>query len=84
MGALSNRTAIVIAHRLSTIRHADQIIVLRNGEIVERGTHDELVAAAGEYYDMWSHQLRDKDTQKAGVVDDADAAVVVEESKAGL
>jgi len=46
---MENRTSIVIAHRLSTVRHADEIIVLKHGEIVERGTHDELIAAKGFY-----------------------------------
>ncbi|HET9602405.1 MAG TPA: ABC transporter ATP-binding protein [Acidimicrobiales bacterium] len=47
--ALTNRTAIVIAHRLSTVRNADVICVIDDGRIIERGTHDELVAAGGVY-----------------------------------
>ena len=46
---MHNRTSVVIAHRLSTIRHADEIIVLQNGKIVERGTHMALMALEGFY-----------------------------------
>jgi ATP-binding cassette, subfamily B, bacterial len=54
--ALSGRTSIVIAHRLSTIVHADQILVLENGRIVESGKHDELVAKGGLYFDLYERQ----------------------------
>ncbi len=47
---MQNRTSIVIAHRLSTIRHADEIIVLQRGRIVERGTHDQLLAKSNGFY----------------------------------
>jgi len=50
------RTTFVIAHRLSTIRSADQILVLEGGEIVERGTHDELIAAGGRYKQLYDKQ----------------------------
>ena len=46
---MKNRTAIVIAHRLSTVQHADEIIVMKEGEIIERGTHFELFNKDGEY-----------------------------------
>lgn len=54
---MKGRTSFVIAHRLSTIRHADRILVLERGRIIETGTHDELVAAQGRYYDMLQIQL---------------------------
>lgn len=51
-----NRTTLVIAHRLSTIVNADEILVLEQGQIIERGTHNQLVAAAGSYAQMWRRQ----------------------------
>ncbi len=53
----TGKTAIVIAHRLSTIRHADQIIVLKDGKIAERGKHQELLSLAGIYADLWKVQI---------------------------
>jgi ATP-binding cassette subfamily B protein len=49
---LAGRTSLVIAHRLSTVRHADEVVVLDGGRIVERGTHRALLAAGGLYADM--------------------------------
>ncbi len=57
--ALAGRTAIVIAHRLSTVRAADQIAVVEHGRIVERGTHDELLAAGGRYAELYRTQFAD-------------------------
>ena len=54
--ALTGRTSIVIAHRLSTIAHADQILVIDKGEIVERGTHEQLVEKHGLYFDLFERQ----------------------------
>ncbi|CAM3238436.1 ABC transporter ATP-binding protein [Nocardioides dubius] len=56
--ALAGRTSIVIAHRLSTVRNADQILVLDDGEIVERGTHDDLLARGGLYADLYRTQFQ--------------------------
>ena len=51
---MADRTTFVIAHRLSTVRNANAIMVLENGEIIERGDHDELVAQKGRYYELYT------------------------------
>jgi ATP-binding cassette, subfamily B, bacterial len=58
--ALRDRSALVIAHRLSTVRHADQILVVDDGTVVERGTHHELVAAGGLYSELYRTQFNDE------------------------
>jgi len=60
--ALAGRTSIVIAHRLSTVRDADAILVVEDGRIVERGTHDELLAAGGRYAELHQTQFEDSPT----------------------
>ena len=55
--ALVGRTAVVIAHRLSTVRAADVIAVVEHGRVVEQGTHDELLAHAGRYADLYHTQF---------------------------
>ncbi len=55
---LEGRTSFVIAHRLSTIRNADQVLMLKDGQIVERGTHIELLEQRGAYYELYMSQFR--------------------------
>jgi ABC-type transport system involved in Fe-S cluster assembly fused permease/ATPase subunit len=59
------RTTIVIAHRLSTVVHADQIVVLDAGRVMERGTHAELLKKNGLYSDMWEHQSQEREAGEA-------------------
>ena len=55
---MQNRTTFVIAHRLSTIQKADQILVVEDGDIVERGKHEELITAKGRYHELYTYQTR--------------------------
>jgi ATP-binding cassette subfamily B protein len=59
-----NRTTLVIAHRLSTIIDADEILVLDQGQIIERGRHADLVARAGAYAAMWNRQKQAADARE--------------------
>lgn len=61
--ALAGRTSFIIAHRLSTIRKADRILVLNQGTIIQSGTHKELLAQKGYYYDLYTNQFRDERQQ---------------------
>jgi ATP-binding cassette subfamily B protein len=49
----NGRTSVIVAHRLSTVRYADEILVIEEGRIVERGSHDELVLAGGRYFSLY-------------------------------
>lgn len=63
----TNRTTIIVAHRLSTIIHSDEILVLNDGVIVERGRHETLLKQEGIYADMWNQQLQNLDAETNGI-----------------
>ena len=58
-------TMLIVAHRLSTIQHADNIIVLSHGEILEQGNHQALLAQKGRYYDLYTLQFQKEQLQSA-------------------
>jgi ATP-binding cassette subfamily B protein len=62
--AARGRTTLVIAHRLSTVMNADEIIVLDQGRIIERGKHAELLARSGAYAQMWALQLEEREAEE--------------------
>jgi ATP-binding cassette subfamily B multidrug efflux pump len=62
---MKQRTTILISHRVSTVRHSDQIVVLRDGRIVERGTHDELLKLGGYYEELYQKQLLEEELERA-------------------
>jgi ATP-binding cassette subfamily B multidrug efflux pump len=64
-GVMQGRTTILIAHRTSTVRHADQIVVLKDGSILERGTHEELLGRGGYYADLYQKQLLEEELERA-------------------
>jgi len=65
------RTTFVIAQRLSTVKNADAIVVLQDGKIVDRGTHDELMDRSGFYREIYDLQFRWQEDQKAAATQDA-------------
>ena len=56
---MEGRTSIIIAHRLSTVRNADRILVLDDGQIIEQGTHTELLNLKGKYYSLYQEQFEE-------------------------
>lgn len=64
-GIMAGRTTILISHRTSTVQHADQIVVVRDGQIIERGRHEDLLARGGYYADLYHKQLLEEELERA-------------------
>ena len=64
LGELRDKTAVIISHRLSAIKNADLILFMDEGEIIERGTHEELMKLGGRYHDMWIKQAETEEGDK--------------------
>ncbi|MEG2252352.1 MAG: ATP-binding cassette domain-containing protein, partial [Clostridia bacterium] len=62
-GILKGRTSFMVAHRLSTVRQADLILVISGGQIIEQGTHDQLIVQQGYYYDLYTGQFQEEQGQ---------------------
>jgi len=69
--ALQGRTSLVIAHRLSTVREADEILVLDHGRVVERGRHEDLLSAGGQYAELYRIQFEGQDAAEPDDVPEA-------------
>jgi ATP-binding cassette subfamily B multidrug efflux pump len=61
---MENKTSIIISHRVSSVKNADAILVLDEGEIIEKGTHDTLLKAKGSYYETYQAQLLETEKNK--------------------
>jgi ATP-binding cassette subfamily B protein len=79
---MRDRTAIVVAHRLSTVKHADRIIVMENGRIIEEGTHDELMARGGHYAELYNTYFRHQSLEYIESLGDWSTDVTVESPSA--
>jgi subfamily B ATP-binding cassette protein MsbA len=76
---LRGRTTLIIAHRLSTVRRADRLLVLDRGEIVEEGTHAELLARDGLYARLYARQFREDDARPVDLLTDPEVVAEAEE-----
>jgi ATP-binding cassette subfamily B protein len=75
---MRDRTAIVIAHRLSTVKHADRIIVMKEGQIIEEGTHDQLMAQGGHYAELYNTYFRHQELDYRPPIEDEELVLPLE------